>query len=194
MIDTLYLRPSLHFTTLHSTSVHLSTLHFPFKLPPVHFTTLSFGLSPFKFPTAPHLVLLFTSLHLTFRRFSPLFNTFSLYPVNSCFPFSLKILGLQGKVPNDSAGSWFQFLMVLFTKEYFPISIRYLQGETNFKLYVKSILSQFRERREEEVYSKYPKKNANMSIRALSLVEKCGQNIRSLLGSWRSALRYVHVK
>jgi hypothetical protein len=29
----------------------------------------------------------------------------------------LKILDLQGKVPNVSAGSWFQFLMVLFTKD-----------------------------------------------------------------------------
>jgi len=25
------------------------------------------------------------------------------------------MLGLQGKVPNASAGSWFQFLMVLFS-------------------------------------------------------------------------------
>jgi len=35
----------------------------------------------------------------------------------------LKILGLQGKYPNVSAGSWFQFLIVLFTKEYIPISV-----------------------------------------------------------------------
>jgi len=35
----------------------------------------------------------------------------------------LKILGLQGKVPNISAGSWFQFLMVWFTREYFPVSV-----------------------------------------------------------------------
>ena len=35
IIDVLFLRPSLHFTTLHSTSLHLSTLHFfPFKLHP----------------------------------------------------------------------------------------------------------------------------------------------------------------
>jgi len=34
----------------------------------------------------------------------------------------LKIFGLQGKVPNASAGS-FQFFMVLFTKEYFMITV-----------------------------------------------------------------------
>ena len=35
----------------------------------------------------------------------------------------LKILGLQGKVPNTSGGSWFQVSMVLFTKENFLISV-----------------------------------------------------------------------
>jgi hypothetical protein len=35
----------------------------------------------------------------------------------------LKILGLKGKVPNAFAGSWFLSLMVLFTKEYFLISV-----------------------------------------------------------------------
>jgi len=35
----------------------------------------------------------------------------------------LKIIGLQGKVPNMSAGNWFQCWMFLFTKEYFPISV-----------------------------------------------------------------------
>jgi hypothetical protein len=69
MLDTLLLRPSLHFTilhptTLHSTSLHLSTLHFLlFKLNPLHFTTLSFGLTPFKSPTAPvHLTSLHTAI------------------------------------------------------------------------------------------------------------------------------------
>jgi hypothetical protein len=64
MIDTLLVRPSLHYTTLHpatflSTSLYLSTLQFfPFKLhptTPLHFSTLSFGLTPFKFPTAHRL-------------------------------------------------------------------------------------------------------------------------------------------
>jgi len=35
----------------------------------------------------------------------------------------LKILGLQGKASYASAGSWFQFLKLLFTKEYFPTSL-----------------------------------------------------------------------
>jgi hypothetical protein len=93
MLDTLLLRPSLHFTQLHFTSLHLSTLHFlSFKLHPTtlhytcrhftsshlnftqpHFTALSFGLTPFKFPTAPfHL----TSLVL-------INHTLILYP-NQC--------------------------------------------------------------------------------------------------------------
>jgi len=86
--------------------------------------------------------------------------------------------------------------MVLFTKEYFPISVLGFQEETNSNLYVKSILSQFRERREEEVsiFQVSKKRIANMSVRALSFVEKYCKNIRSLLGSWRSALRYGHVK
>jgi len=33
------------------------------------------------------------------------------------------MLSFQGEAPNASAGSWFQFLMFLFTKEYFPISV-----------------------------------------------------------------------
>jgi hypothetical protein len=35
----------------------------------------------------------------------------------------LKICGLQGKVISASAGRLFQSFMVLFTKEYFPISV-----------------------------------------------------------------------
>jgi len=60
MVDTLLLRPTLHFTTLVDTSSHLNFTQ-------LHFTTLSFGLTPFTFPTAPfHLTSLhFTSLHFT---------------------------------------------------------------------------------------------------------------------------------
>ena len=32
------------------------------------------------------------------------------------------MIGLQKRTPNTSAGNWFQCWMVLFTKEYFPIS------------------------------------------------------------------------
>jgi hypothetical protein len=35
----------------------------------------------------------------------------------------LKLLGLQERFPKTSAGSWFQTWMVLFTKEYFPMSV-----------------------------------------------------------------------
>jgi hypothetical protein len=114
----------LHFTTLVSTPLHLSALHFfPFKLHPA---TLSSVLTPFKFPTAPfHLTSLhFTSLHCTFRRFSPHFYSFHFTPsVIAFLTVFLTILSLQGKVVNTSAGSWFQFLMVIFTKGYFPIAV-----------------------------------------------------------------------
>ena len=43
MLETLFLRPSLHFTQLHFTSLHVSALHFlSFKLHPtaLHFATL----------------------------------------------------------------------------------------------------------------------------------------------------------
>jgi hypothetical protein len=33
------------------------------------------------------------------------------------------VLKLQGKVSSSSAGIWFQFIIVLFTNEYFPISV-----------------------------------------------------------------------
>ena len=32
------------------------------------------------------------------------------------------MIGLQGRIPNTSAGKWFQCWMVLFTKEYVPIT------------------------------------------------------------------------
>jgi hypothetical protein len=112
---------SFHFTTLVDTSSHLNFTQ-------LHFTTLSFGLTTFKFPTAPFH---FTSLHFTSLHFTALLDDFRhtsipvISPVYNWFHNSLKILGLKGKVPNGSAGSWFQFLMVLFAKEYFPISVLY---------------------------------------------------------------------
>ena len=102
---------SLHFTQLHFTVSHLNFTH-------LRFTTLSFGLTPFKLPTVPfHLTSLhshhftsphFTSLLCTFRRFSPRLYSFdfTLFIIAFLTVF-LKILGLQGKVPNASAGSPF---------------------------------------------------------------------------------------
>jgi hypothetical protein len=127
MLDTLLLRPSLHLTQLHLTPLHYTFRHCTssyLNFTQLHFTALSFGLNPFKFPTAPvHL----TSLHFTPLHFTALLDEFCQSCAFHFTPFIiaflilfLKILGLQGKVPNASAG--FQFLMVLFTKEYFPIS------------------------------------------------------------------------
>jgi len=112
-------------TPLHYTCRQLTPSHLNFTQ--LHFTILSFGLTSFKFPTAPvHLTSLhyyLTSINCTFRRFSPHFYSFHFTPFIIAFltPF-LKILGLQRKVA-ASAGSWFQFVMILFTKKYFPISV-----------------------------------------------------------------------
>jgi hypothetical protein len=59
-LDTLLLRPSHHFTTLHYTYWHFTSFHLNFTQ--LHLPTISFVLNPFKFLTAQfHL----TSLHLT---------------------------------------------------------------------------------------------------------------------------------
>jgi len=70
MLDTLLLRPSLHFTQLHFTPLHYTFRRFTsshLNFTQLHFTTPSFGLTPSKFPTAPfHLISLQPiSLHFT---------------------------------------------------------------------------------------------------------------------------------
>jgi len=124
MVDTQLLRPSLHFTQLHFTPLHYTCRHCTsshLNFTHLHITTLSFDLTPCRFPTAPFH---FTSLHCTFRLFSPHFYSFHFTPFIIAFlTLFPKILGLQGEVPNASAGSWFKFLMVIFTKEYFLISV-----------------------------------------------------------------------
>jgi hypothetical protein len=124
----LLLRPSLHFTTihsttLHSTSIHLSTLHFlSFKLHPTTLHNPLIWLNPISISyrsISPRITTLhLTSLYRNFRWFSPKFYSFHSTPFTIAFlTLLLKILGLQGKVPNASAGSWFLFLTVLFTKD-----------------------------------------------------------------------------
>jgi len=118
MIDTLLLRPSrnfttLHPTTLHSTSLHLSTTSSHLNFLQLHFTTLHYPLiwfNPIQISyrsTSPHITPLhLTLLPCTFRRFSPHFYSFPFTPFIIVFlNLFLKILGLQGKVPNDSEGS-----------------------------------------------------------------------------------------
>jgi hypothetical protein len=60
-----------------------------------------------------------TTIYFTSFRWSPL--NFALF-ITFLILF-LKLLGLQERVPKTYAGSWFQSWMVLFTKEYFPISV-----------------------------------------------------------------------
>jgi hypothetical protein len=110
-----------HFTTLHLTSLHFTSHHY--TLP--HITTLYLTLLHFTslHYTSPHITTLhLTSLHSTFTPFSPHFYSFHFTPSLIAFlTLFLKILSLQREVPNASAGCWLQFVMVLFTIEYFPI-------------------------------------------------------------------------
>ena len=109
----------LHYTSHSYTSLHFTTLvdtSFPFNLHP---TILHY---PPIWPNPISISCRSTSPHITTLAFQMIFATFlflSLHPVYNCFPNSLS----KSKVPNASADSSFQFLMFLFTKEYFPISV-----------------------------------------------------------------------
>jgi len=102
---------TLHPTELHSTSLHLSTLHFfSFKLHPttLHYPLIWLNSISISYrSSSPHITTLhLTSPHCTFRRFSPHFYSFHFTPFIIAFlTLFLKILGLQGKVPNASADS-----------------------------------------------------------------------------------------
>jgi len=147
MLDTLLLRPSLHFitlhqVTLHSTSLHLSTLHFlSFKLHPATLHHPLIWLNPISISycsisahiTALHL----TSLLCTFRRFSSHIYSFHFTPFVIVFLILfLKILGLEGKIPNASVGSWFQFYYGPVYKGILP-DIRSLLPGSNFPNMIK---------------------------------------------------------
>ena len=108
---------TLHYTCRHFTSLVDTSLHYPLIwLNPILISYRS--ISPLI--TTLHL----TSLHSTFRWFSPYFCFFNFTPFIIAFlTLFIKILGLQGKVLNAYACSWFQFLVVLLTKEYFTISV-----------------------------------------------------------------------
>jgi len=81
MVETLVLRPSLHFTPRHYSCWHFTSSHLNFTQ--LHYTTLSFGLTPFKFPTALfHL----TSLHFTSLHFSALLDDFRHTSIHSFHP------------------------------------------------------------------------------------------------------------
>ena len=93
--------PPRHYTCRYFTSCHLNFTQ-------LHNITLSFGLAPFKFPTAPfHFTSLhFTPLHYTCRHFTSCHLNFtpihiliqSVPEVNLTFPFSLRrMFRMRGK-------------------------------------------------------------------------------------------------
>jgi len=142
----------LHFTTLSFSFTHLHFLSFYFTshhitrhstdlLPkliskiinpftalknfsPFHFTSL-FILFIYLFTYPINPTLHFTLLFLTTFYFSSLFIYCLYFPslVYTSLTLVLKICVLPWEVPIAPSGSLFQSVMVLFTKEYFPISV-----------------------------------------------------------------------
>jgi hypothetical protein len=103
---------SHHFTT------HINVSHKDSFLPPsLHFTSLHFA------SLLDDFSLHFTSFLCTFRRFATHFILLYLTSIITLLTLFLKIFGLQRRVPNTSADNQFRCWMVLFTKEYFPISV-----------------------------------------------------------------------
>jgi hypothetical protein len=98
------------------------TFHHDLSFIPLHDTYVPFIFSPqFTSICLQFISLQFNSVHFTsLGWFFPHFH-FALF--TTFLPPFLKLLGLQGRVPKASAGSWFQSWMLLFTKEYFPISV-----------------------------------------------------------------------
>jgi hypothetical protein len=83
-------------------------------------TTLWASAACYKGSLNNNSVALVTSLHCIFWWFLPHFHFASLITFLTRI---LKLLGLQDRVPQTSVVGWFQSCMVLFTKEYFVISV-----------------------------------------------------------------------
>jgi hypothetical protein len=144
MLDTLLLKSSLHFTQLHLTPLHSTCQHFTSSHLNLTPTTLHFPLiwlNPISISycsISPHISALhLTSLLCTFRRFSSHIFSFHFTPFVIAFLILfLKILGLEGKIPNASVGSWFQFYYGPVYKGILP-DIRSLLPGSNFPNMIK---------------------------------------------------------
>jgi hypothetical protein len=84
MLNTLLLRPSLHFTQLHFTPLHYTCRHFTSSH--LNFTQLQFTLASSRFNFLP---LHFTSRHYTSRHFTSLLHRLS-YPSRALYSYSYK--------------------------------------------------------------------------------------------------------
>ena len=100
-----------------STAPLSQTLH----LSPLNFTTL-------QTKNTSHKSRLFIPHHYTSHHFTYLNSPLTWIPllVTTFLTLFLKVLSLQGKDASRLAGNLFQFVMVLFTKEYLPTSDRAL--------------------------------------------------------------------
>jgi len=109
--------------SLHCTSLRLIPLYFA-SFTSLHFTSLYWtSLCPTLDNFSLHFRH-FTSLDTASLQFSMISSTlyFLLIQLNYHFPYPL-YKSLQGRIPNSSAGNWFQCWMVLYKKEYFHISV-----------------------------------------------------------------------
>jgi hypothetical protein len=100
IIYTFHPTSSLHFTSLHFASLHINSPHFT-KLHSLYFMSLHFWMFHHHASKTLHL----SSLIITF------------------LTLFLKMCDLKGKVASATAGSWFHSLVVLYTKEYLPMSV-----------------------------------------------------------------------
>jgi hypothetical protein len=125
-----------HHITRHSRDLILKIIYKkvnPFaalkNFSPFHFTFLFYFIHLFTYPINPtlHFTLLFlTTTHFPSPHVPSLFTFYRLYfPSLVCtfLTLVLKICILPWEVPIAPSGSLFQSVMVLFTKEYFPISV-----------------------------------------------------------------------
>ena len=107
-----------HFTSLHFTSLHFTSLHFTFML----FYFFTYSINPTFHFTLPFI----TTTHFPSPNFPSPFTFYRLHLPSLVFTFLslvLKINLLPWEVPIAPSGSLFQSVMVLFTKQYFPMPV-----------------------------------------------------------------------
>jgi len=88
-----------------------------------HFTSLQF--TPLQNKITSHILHEFTANHYTSHHFTYLHSIPTSIPllVTTFLTLFLKVFITQRKDASNPEGSWFQLVMILFTKEYLPISL-----------------------------------------------------------------------
>ena len=97
----------------------------------IHFTTpyIPFTMCPYLSPSLHFTSLHFTRLHLLHYRTSDI-TFLNLF---------LNAVELHGSCSSTTAGNWFQSSMVLFTNEYFPMSVLYMWHWSSLRRWIWTI-------------------------------------------------------